>query len=610
MGINLDKPHLWKEDIARSVDLYNEWFLRFAPRTYREEDVKAMSTAPPIARDRLVGLAAVSKSLVNNMELKHRLPPGMKSPTVDAKDREKARLELQVWLDAARGQAERNCLGQFATPPRLASEIVSYAVSLLPPNSKIRFLEPGFGTGPFYSALLQQVPGSRIEAAVGYEIDPHYGDPAKELWKGSELRLCIADFTKAEPPRAEEGKYNLVVCNPPYVRHHHLSQTQKRELQAAVTRSLNRRMDGLSGLYTYFLVLSQAWMANHGVGAWLIPSEFMDVNYGRRMKEVLMEKVSIHRIHRFDPNEVQFGDALVSSAVLFFRNSPPPPGHEVDFTFGGTIGMPKMSGSIRVADLRNVSKWTGLPQGLSRPTKSSSTPTLGDLFSIKRGLATGCNAFFVLSQERTAEFHLPKRFLKPILPSPREIDMDEILADEEGEPQIPKRRYLLSCDLPENEVRVKYPPLWKYLERGIREEIDKRYLCRHREPWYSQEDRPPAPFLCTYMGRQTLKSESPFRFMLNHSKATAANVYLMLYPKPVLAVMLSRDPELYRAVWKALSSITAEMLVGEGRIYGGGLHKLEPKELANVPADAVLRVLSEGKKLRLHRQMELFAGKG
>jgi hypothetical protein len=117
MGINLDKPHLWKEDIARSVDLYNEWFLKFAPKTYREERVKAtkeveamldrtnhlrnltpnelrshpsvlfalrMSTAPPIARDRLVGLAAVSKSLVNNMELKHRLPPGMKSATVDA----------------------------------------------------------------------------------------------------------------------------------------------------------------------------------------------------------------------------------------------------------------------------------------------------------------------------------------------------------------------------------------------------------------------------------------------------------------------------------------------------------------------------------------------
>ena len=32
MGINRDKPDLWKEDIARSVDMYNEWFMNFAPK--------------------------------------------------------------------------------------------------------------------------------------------------------------------------------------------------------------------------------------------------------------------------------------------------------------------------------------------------------------------------------------------------------------------------------------------------------------------------------------------------------------------------------------------------------------------------------------------------
>lgn len=36
MGINLDKPHLWKQDILRSVDLYNSWFMDFAPKAFRE----------------------------------------------------------------------------------------------------------------------------------------------------------------------------------------------------------------------------------------------------------------------------------------------------------------------------------------------------------------------------------------------------------------------------------------------------------------------------------------------------------------------------------------------------------------------------------------------
>lgn len=522
-------------------------------------------------------------------------------------EHEKSRLELQERLDSDKTQAERNRLGQFSTPSNLASEIVPYAVSLLPSHLKIRFLEPGFGTGPFYSALLRSTPVSHIEAAAGYEIDPHYAEPAERLWKGTKLKLHTSDFTRNEPPKADAAKYNLVVCNPPYVRHQHLSQAQKRELKAAVAERINFELNGLSGLYTYFIVLSQAWMSKGGVGAWLIPSEFMDVNYGRKIKEFLMEKVTLYRIHRFDPNEVQFEDALVSSAVVFFKNSLPPDEHEVEFTFGGTVNKPKVSASINLNDLRNVSKWTSLPHAASRLVHRPNGSTLVDLFTIKRGLATGCNSFFVLTPEQVKQLNLPQKFLKPILPSPKELGTAEILADEDGEPQIANRRYLLSCDLPEGEVKSKYPSLWQYLQHGIQKRIHERYLCHHREPWYSQEIRLPAPFLCTYMGRPSLRSESPFRFILNRSKAIAANVYLMLYPKPILSSWLSNNPELHSVVWTALSSITAEMLIGEGRIYGGGLHKLEPKELANVPADVVLDALPHGKKTwKRSSQLELY----
>lgn len=96
-----------------------------------------------------------------------------------------------------------------------------------------------------------------------------------------------------------------------------------------------------------------------------------------------------------------------------------------------------------------------------------------------------------------------------------------------------------------------------------------------------------------------------FDFILNHSKATAANVYLMVRPEPILTAWLNLNPELYRAIWKAQSSITAETLAGEGRVYGGGLHKLEPKELANVTADFMLTALPRARD-KLYRQQELF----
>ncbi len=112
-------------------------------------------------------------------------------------------------------------------------------------------------------------------------------------------------------------------------------------------------------------------------------------------------------------------------------------------------------------------------------------------------------------------------------------------------------------------------------------------------------------FLCTYMGRRDVRNGNPFRFILNHSKATAPNVYLMLYPKPPLKKLFELDPNLPKLVWQALNEITPDVLVGEGRVYGGGLHKMEPNELGNAPADGILRALPE-RFIEQNEQMMLF----
>ena len=130
------------------------------------------------------------------------------------KNHEKARRELLGRLQAAKDQTARNRLGQFATPAPLASEIVRLTLSRLPRNGRIRYLEPGFGTGPFYSALLQSVSNSRIDVATGYEIDAQYVQMGVQLWGDTGLQLHHADFTAAAPPDNEADKYNIVVCNP------------------------------------------------------------------------------------------------------------------------------------------------------------------------------------------------------------------------------------------------------------------------------------------------------------------------------------------------------------------------------------------------------------
>ncbi|MEX0802218.1 MAG: XamI family restriction endonuclease [Candidatus Binatia bacterium] len=139
--INADKPHLWKTDIAASVDQFNRWFMRFAPEAFRStrmkttEYVKAaliatrdlrsidaatvratpgalptlrMCTAPPLAVDRLVGLAAASKSFIGSMEEGKRAAR-MKAELIDENLSKVCAVltklldrDIFPWLDAAK----------------------------------------------------------------------------------------------------------------------------------------------------------------------------------------------------------------------------------------------------------------------------------------------------------------------------------------------------------------------------------------------------------------------------------------------------------------------------------------------------------------------------
>jgi type II restriction enzyme len=116
MPVNLDKTLQWKADITRSVEMYNDWFMKFAPKAFRDtrlnttKDVEAtlratenmtnvkpeilrkypevlptlrMSTCPPLAVDRLIGLAGVSSSLIKRMEEEKKMPVRMATADVE-----------------------------------------------------------------------------------------------------------------------------------------------------------------------------------------------------------------------------------------------------------------------------------------------------------------------------------------------------------------------------------------------------------------------------------------------------------------------------------------------------------------------------------------------
>jgi hypothetical protein len=226
-----------------------------------------------------------------------------------------------------------------------------------------------------------------------------------------------------------------------------------------------------------------------------------------------------------------------------------------------------------------------MSQGSSGP--DASDYLLGDFFTIKRGIETGGNDFFILSSMEAAILNIPSRFLRPILPGPTSLDDGEVVADPEGWPILEDRFVLLDVRISESDVRRHYPSVWRYLESGIERGVDKSYSCRHRSPWYLQERRPPAPYLCGWLGSHSEEATAPLIFVLNHSRATAPNLWLLMYPKPALARQIGNDYGQSVTVWGALNAIGNDEMA-RGRRIATDRSRLDPGELASVPADRIV----------------------
>ena len=91
------------------------------------------------------------------------------------------------------------------------------------------------------------------------------------------------------------------------------------------------------------------------------------------------------------------------------------------------------------------------------------------------------------------------------------------------------------------------------------------------------------------MGRGN-SSRKMFRFILNKTNAITTNVYLLMYPKDNYSKCLT-DTKLLNEVWQTLNEVTSEQFAINGREYGGGLHKLEPKELLNIKVHSLPSLL-------------------
>ena len=189
---------------------------------------------------------------------------------------------------------------------------------------------------------------------------------------------------------------------------------------------------------------------------------------------------------------------------------------------------------------------------------------------MRRGIATGDNSFFCLTQEQVDQWGIEPRFLVPAVAGSKDLPENGSVLTREfwrarkssGAPS-----WLLWCHEPKSALMG--TEVLRYIEHGEALGLPERFNCKTRKPWYGVERVPPADFFVTYMSRQRA------RFVRNELGARCLTSLLNVWSKDGI------EPDQLRPMLE--DEANAQLLREFGRTYGGGLGKIEPGDLLRLP---------------------------
>ena len=469
------------------------------------------------------------------------------------------------------GGAKREALrvnGQFWTPDWVADAMVAYALD----GKSDTLFDPGVGAGAFLRAG-RRLRGSSLKLR-GREIDP------AALVAASESGLTAEDMAGVElrdfalhPPTE---KYASIVANPPYVRHHRLSESAKITLHTFARDLIGRSIDGRAGLHVFFLLRCLTMLSPGGRLAFIVSADICEGVYARTLWTWIASRFCLDAVVTFAPDATPFPGVDTNAVLLLVRNAAP----EKDFAWmrvtaaGGDslthwvkAGLPHVS-QFETLEITQRTAVEGFATGLSRaPVQSETTKhCLGDFARVMRGIASGQNDFFFMTSKRAEELQIPKRYFIPAIGRMRDVQTEPFTNVHLRELEEANRpTWLLSLG---DEPREKLPEaLQRYLEKGEEEKIPECTLIATRNPWYRMEKRTPPPFFFAYLGRRAV------RFIRNQTDAVPLTCLLCIYP-------FDSSPDNLERLWRVFSDPrTLANLRLVGKSYGDGALKVEPRSL-------------------------------
>lgn len=476
--------------------------------------------------------------------------------------------------------------GQFWTPQWVAKAMMAYVTK----DTKTVF-DPGTGRGAFFE-VLKEIDSDHNIHFYGIDID---NDVLTDtVYQDNRCRVELRDFIK-NPPK---NKFNAIIANPPYIRHHRLDKETKNFLRNLSEKITGHKIDGRAGYHVYFFIQALNLLNDNGRLAFIMPADICEGTFAKALWSWVSKDYAIEGVVIFANNATPFPNIDTNAIIFLIRKNRPKDSFfwvkvmqensdelynfiSSDFKFGD---YPSLTISIRKLK-------EGLATGFSRPEQLNNDYKyhLSDFARIMRGIATGANEFFFLTKRQVKELEIPSKYFNVAIGRTKDIKGDVInLEDVRKLEEIPRPTLLLSI----KETDLNLPPqLINYIEQGIKKGLPNRPLIKQRKPWYKMEKREVPPILFAYLGRRNS------RFIRNEAGVIPLTGFLCVYPH-------KNDEKNVRKLLEILNHPeTLNNLKLVGKSYGSGAIKVEPRSLERlpIPEHLIKQNLSTNNQIKLNR---------
>lgn len=486
----------------------------------------------------------------------------------------------------------RKKFAQFFTPLPIANLMAQWILG----NRNLKHvLEPAFGLGVFSRAILAHKKDVNIKA---FEVDEHIASVAKNHFsKNKNISILQQDYMYND----WNNKYDGIICNPPYFKFH---DYDNKNVIKEIEANLHCKLNGFTNLYALFLLKSIHQLNKNGRSAYIIPSEFLNSDYGQLVKSYLIKSKTLRHVFVIDFGENVFDDALTTASIIFCANDNK--SEAVQFTNIQSVNemaqvaqvitdYPNYKSNERIhkfSELNPAIKWKAYYQKQNRIKFKKLVP-FSNFAKVVRGIATGSNDFFTFNLSKAHQFSIGEQYLLPCIC--KAVDSKKTFftsSDFELLKDADKSIYLLNAIAPIDEN------VNSYINKGLSEDIHRKFLTSKRSPWYALEKRPPAPIWVSVFNRKGL------RFIRNEANISNLTTFHCIYPVET-DLFLGVDIDLLFAY--LLTDTAKEIFEDNSREYGNGLQKFEPNDL-NKGMALDLTIMDKQTKeriLKLYRQYRL-----